>query len=159
MKNIDGQLLKQMIISGTNNLYNHYPEVDSLNVFPVPDGDTGMNMNLTMSSGMKEIQNRNDSEVYPIAVAFSKGLLMGARGNSGVITSQIFRGFAQSLEGKKVMNAVDLAEAFVNGSEVAYKAVIRPVEGTILTVIREASKAMLAHGNSDLAIEIAFAIL
>jgi len=159
MKNIDGQLLKQMIISGTNNLYNHYPEVDSLNVFPVPDGDTGMNMNLTMSSGMKEIQNRNDSEVYPIAVAFSKGLLMGARGNSGVITSQIFRGFAQSLEGKKVMNAVDLAEAFVNGSEVAYKAVIRPVEGTILTVIRESSKAMLAHVNSDLAIEKAFAFL
>ncbi|HOF53704.1 MAG TPA: DAK2 domain-containing protein [Bacilli bacterium] len=159
MKNIDGQLLKQMIISGTNNLYNHYPEVDSLNVFPVPDGDTGMNMNLTMSSGMKEIQNRNDSEVYPIAVAFSKGLLMGARGNSGVITSQIFRGFAQSLEGKKVMNAVDLAEAFVNGSEVAYKAVIRPVEGTILTVIRESSKAMLAHVNSDFAIEKAFAFL
>ena len=159
MKNIDGQLLKQMIISGTNNLYNHYPEVDSLNVFPVPDGDTGMNMNLTMSSGMKDIQNRNASEVYPIAVAFSKGLLMGARGNSGVITSQIFRGFAQSLEGKKVMNAVDLAEAFVNGSEVAYKAVIRPVEGTILTVIRESSKAMLAHVNSDFAIEKAFAFL
>ena len=159
MKNIDGQLLKQMIISGTNNLYNHYPEVDSLNVFPVPDGDTGMNMNLTMSSGMKEIQNRNDNEVYPIAVAFSKGLLMGARGNSGVITSQIFRGFAQSLEGKKVMNAVDLAEAFVNGSEVAYKAVIRPVEGTILTVIRESSKAMLAHVNADFAIEKAFSFL
>jgi len=148
-----------MIISGTNNLYNHYPEVDSLNVFPVPDGDTGMNMNLTMSSGMKEIQNRNDNEVYPIAVAFSKGLLMGARGNSGVITSQIFRGFAQSLEGKKVMNAVDLAEAFVNGSEVAYKAVIRPVEGTILTVIRESSKAMLAHVNADFAIEKAFSFL
>ncbi|MDY0345699.1 MAG: DAK2 domain-containing protein [Bacilli bacterium] len=159
MKNIDGQLLKQMIISGTNNLYNHYPEVDSLNVFPVPDGDTGMNMNLTMSSGMKEIQNRNDSDVYTIAIAFSKGLLMGARGNSGVITSQIFRGFSQSLEGKKTMNSVDLAEALVNGSEVAYKAVIRPVEGTILTVIRESSKAMLAHVNSDLSIEKAFAFL
>ncbi len=159
MKNIDGQLLKEMIISGTNNLYNHYPEVDSLNVFPVPDGDTGMNMNLTMSSGMKEIQNRNDNEVYPIAIAFSKGLLMGARGNSGVITSQIFRGFAQSLEGKKVMNAVDLAEAFVNGSEVAYKAVIRPVEGTILTVIRESSKAMLAHVNADYPIDKAFSFL
>jgi DAK2 domain fusion protein YloV len=159
MKNIDGQLLKQMIISGTNNLYNHYPEVDSLNVYPVPDGDTGMNMNLTMSSGMKEIQNRNDSDVYTIAIAFSKGLLMGARGNSGVITSQIFRGFSQSLEGKKTMNSVDLAEALVNGSEVAYKAVIRPVEGTILTVIRESSKAMLAHVNSDLSIEKAFAFL
>jgi DAK2 domain fusion protein YloV len=159
MKNIDGQLLKEMIISGTNNLYNHYPEVDSLNVFPVPDGDTGMNMNLTMSSGMKEIQNRNDNDVFTIAVAFSKGLLMGARGNSGVITSQIFRGFAQSLEGKKVMNSLDLAEALVNGSEVAYKAVIRPVEGTILTVIRESSKAMLAHVDHDTSIEKAFAFL
>lgn len=159
MKIIDGQLLKQMIISGTNNLYNHYPEVDALNVFPVPDGDTGMNMNLTMSSGMKEIQNRNDTDVYTIAVAFSKGLLMGARGNSGVITSQIFRGFAQSLEGKKAMNALDLAEAFVNGSEVAYKAVIRPVEGTILTVVRESSKAMLAHVSHEMPIEKAFAFL
>ena len=159
MKNIDGQLLKQMIISGTNNLYNHYPEIDALNVFPVPDGDTGMNMNLTMSSGMKEIQNRNDTDAYTIAVAFSKGLLMGARGNSGVITSQIFRGFSQSLEGKKSMNALDLAEAFVNGSEVAYKAVIRPVEGTILTVVRESSKAMLTYVTSEMTIEKAFAYL
>ncbi len=159
MKNIDGQLLKQMIISGTNNLYNHYPEIDALNVFPVPDGDTGMNMNLTMSSGMKEIQNRNDTDAYTIAVAFSKGLLMGARGNSGVITSQIFRGFSQSLEGKKSMNALDLAEAFVNGSEVAYKAVIRPVEGTILTVVRESSKAMLTYVNGEMTIEKAFAYL
>lgn len=159
MKIIDGQLLKQMIISGTNNLYNHYPEIDSLNVFPVPDGDTGTNMNLTMSSGKKEIQNRNDTDVYTIAVAFSKGLLMGARGNSGVITSQIFRGFSQSLEGKKAMNALDLAEAFVNGSEVAYKAVIRPVEGTILTVVRESSKAMLTYVNHDMSIEKAFAFL
>jgi len=159
MKNIDGKMLKEMIISGSNNLYNHYPEVDALNVFPVPDGDTGMNMNLTMSSGMKEVQNRNDNNVYDIAIAFSKGLLMGARGNSGVITSQIFRGFSQSLEGKKTMNAIDLAEAFVNGSEVAYKAVIRPVEGTILTVIRESSKDMLTHVNSDTTIEKAFSFL
>jgi len=159
MKTIDGQLLKQMIISGANNLFNHYPEIDALNVFPVPDGDTGMNMNLTMSSGMKEVQNRNDNDVYTIAVSFSKGLLMGARGNSGVITSQIFRGFSQSLEGKKTMNALDLAEAFVNGSEVAYKAVIRPVEGTILTVVRESSKAMLGHVSNEMSIEKAFAFL
>lgn len=148
-----------MIISASNHLYNNYPEVDSLNVFPVPDGDTGMNMNLTMSSGMKEVQNRVDTDVYAIATSFSKGLLMGARGNSGVITSQIFRGFAQAMEGKKVLNAVDLAEALVNGSVVAYKAVIRPVEGTILTVIRESSNVMLNNVNRDMTIFKAFSIL
>ena len=87
MRIINGQILKQMFISGGNELYNHYPEIDALNVFPVPDGDTGMNMNLTMTSGGKEIQNRNDENIYEIAKAFSRGLLMGARGNSGVISS------------------------------------------------------------------------
>ena len=95
MKQITGNILKQMIISGANNLYNHYPEIDALNVFPVPDGDTGTNMNLTVASGAKEIQNRVDDDCYQIAKAFSRGLLMGARGNSGVITSQIFGGFFQ----------------------------------------------------------------
>lgn len=159
MKFIDGNMLKQMIISGANNLFNHYPEVDALNVFPVPDGDTGINMNLTISSGAKEIQNRGDESVYEIAKAFSKGLLMGARGNSGVILSQIFRGFAQSLEGKKVINAEELAEAFYHGKEVAYKAVMRPVEGTILTVIREASESLKDQVNSYTSIEKAFEIL
>ena len=96
MRSIDGQTLRQMLVSAANNLYNHYPEIDALNVFPVPDGDTGMNMNLTLASGSKEISNRTDDDVFAIASAFSKGLLMGARGNSGVITSQIFRGFADS---------------------------------------------------------------
>src|SRR5574344_330056 len=112
MKTIDGQLLKQMIVSGANNLYNHYPEVDALNVFPVPDGDTGMNMNLTLTSGAKEVQNRNDDDVYTIANLFSRGLLMGARGNSGVITSQIFRGFAASLKDRKIIKVEDLVDAF-----------------------------------------------
>ena len=145
MKYIDGNMLKQMIISGANNLFNHYPEVDALNVFPVPDGDTGTNMNLTISSGAKEIRNRLDTDVYDIAKSFSKGLLMGARGNSGVILSQIFRGFAQALEGAKNIDSSLLAEAFVSGKEVAYKAVMRPVEGTILTVIRESSDALQEH--------------
>ena len=145
MKYIDGNMLKQMIISGANNLFNHYPEVDALNVFPVPDGDTGTNMNLTISSGAKEIRNRLDTDVYDIAKSFSKGLLMGARGNSGVILSQIFRGFAQALEGAKHIDSSLLAEAFVSGKEVAYKAVMRPVEGTILTVIRESSDALQEH--------------
>lgn len=142
MKILDGELLKQMLISGSNNLYNHYPEVDALNVFPVPDGDTGMNMNLTLTSGAKEIQNRNDKRVDELAKAFSKGLLMGARGNSGVITSQIFRGFAQGLEGLQEANAIQFVRAFEKGVEVAYKAVMKPVEGTILTVIRESTQAL-----------------
>ena len=140
MKRIDGIILKQMIISGANNLYNCYQEVDALNVFPVPDGDTGTNMNLTMSSGLKEVANKNDKSIYEIAKAFSRGLLMGARGNSGVILSQIFRGFSQGLKGKESVDALELADAFMVGREVAYKAVMRPVEGTILTVIRESSE-------------------
>ena len=161
MKYIDGNMLRQMIISGANNLFNHYPEVDALNVFPVPDGDTGINMNLTMSSGAKEIKNRPDATVYEIAKSFSKGLLMGARGNSGVILSQIFRGFAQGLEGEEVINPTVLAEAFVSGKEVAYKAVMRPVEGTILTVIREASEALRekVYQNPSIGIVKAFDIL
>lgn len=142
MKKIDGIILKQMIISGANNLYNSYPEVDSLNVFPVPDGDTGTNMNLTMQSGLKEIANKNDKSIYNVAKAFSRGLLMGARGNSGVILSQIFRGFANSLVNKTEIDAVELYEALLSGKEVAYKAVMRPVEGTILTVVREATDTL-----------------
>lgn len=159
MKIIDGNILKSMLISGSNNLYNNYPEVDALNVFPVPDGDTGMNMNLTMTSGMKEIQNRNDKNIGDLAKIFSKGLLMGARGNSGVITSQIFRGFALGLEGKENCNAVDFSDAFQKGVEVAYKAVMRPVEGTILTVIREASQALNDQVNEDFTILEAMKLL
>ncbi len=159
MKNINGLILKQMIISGANNLYNCYPEIDALNVFPVPDGDTGTNMNLTISSGAKEVANRNDEDVYSIAKAFSKGLLMGARGNSGVILSQIFRGFAMALEGKKNINAVEFADAFFNGQKIAYKAVMRPVEGTILTVIRESTTYVHEHVNSSMNIEKVMEIL
>lgn len=154
MKTIDAVTLKQMFISGANNLYNHYPEIDQLNVFPVPDGDTGMNMNLTISSGAKEIANRPDTDdILSLASSFSRGLLMGARGNSGVITSQIFRGFAKGLEGKKALNAVVLAEAFLAAKEVAYKAVMKPVEGTILTVIREASAALADYCKPSTSIE------
>ena len=142
MKTIDGKTLKEMFVSASNNLYNHYPEVDALNVFPVPDGDTGMNMSMTMTNGAKFVKDVDSDDSYQVANTFAKGLLMGARGNSGVITSQIFRGFAQSLEGKKTVDALQLADAFKNGAKVAYKAVIRPVEGTILTVIRESSAAL-----------------
>ncbi len=159
MRSINGQLLKQMFLSATNNLYNHYPEIDALNVFPVPDGDTGMNMNLTLTSGAKEITNRNDDDVYSIANLFSRGLLMGARGNSGVITSQIFRGFASSLKDKKTIKVLDLADAFLNGSNIAYKAVMRPVEGTILTVIRESAEALNEKVSEDMSIEKAMKYL
>ena len=159
MKYIDGKIFKKMVISGSNNLYNHYPEVDALNVFPVPDGDTGMNMNLTMTSGSKEVANRSDENLYDIAKIFSRGLLMGARGNSGVITSQIFRGFSDSLVNKTKIDAVGLAEAFDSGRKVAYKAVLKPVEGTILTVIREASTKLLDEVTSKMTIEEAFDIL
>ena len=154
MKTIDAATLKAMFLSAANHLYNHYPEIDQLNVFPVPDGDTGMNMNLTVSSGAKEIANRpEDEDVYVLASSFSRGLLMGARGNSGVITSQIFRGFAKALEGKKSVNALVLAAAFDSAREVAYKAVMKPVEGTILTVIRESSASLLEFVKKDTTIE------
>ena len=159
MTKIDGILLKQMIISGANNLYNNYPEVDALNVFPVPDGDTGTNMNLTISSGAKEIATRNDASVYDVAKAFSRGLLMGARGNSGVILSQIFRGFALGLKGKIEATAQDISDALLMGKEVAYKAVMRPVEGTILTVIRESSQALADSVYPDMPLDEALDIL
>ncbi|MCR5491479.1 MAG: DAK2 domain-containing protein [Bacilli bacterium] len=153
MKTIDAKTLKEMFISGANNLYNHYPEVDQLNVFPVPDGDTGMNMNLTATSGSKEIQNREFDNVYDVAKSFSRGLLMGARGNSGVITSQIFRGFADGLSDCKKIDVPKLIEAWSSATKVAYKAVMKPVEGTILTVVREASTALEEQGKRFATIE------
>ena len=153
MRTLNGQSLKQLLISGSNNLYNHYPEVDALNVFPVPDGDTGMNMNLTLTSGSKEIQNRSDESAYEISKVFSRGLLMGARGNSGVITSQIFRGFSKGLDGLEEVNALAFSAAFQKGVEVAYKAVVNPVEGTILTVIRESSQFLADNVKDNMSIE------
>ncbi len=159
MKTINGQELKELFLSGANNLYNHYPEVDRLNVFPVPDGDTGMNMNLTLTSGAKEIQNKNDVSAEIISASFSRGLLMGARGNSGVITSQIFKGFSNACQGKEKLTAMEFASAFLSAKETAYKAVMRPVEGTILTVIREASAALVDRVKPHHSIEQVLDIL
>lgn len=159
MRTIDGQILKQMLISGSNSLYNHYPEIDALNVFPIPDGDTGINMNLTLTSGIKEIENRKDTNIHTIAKLFSSGVLMGTRGNSGAITSQIFRGFAKGLEGKTTINVVDFAYAMQKGVEVAYKAVKTPVEGTILTVVRESSQALFDKVKENMTFEKAMDIL
>jgi len=128
-----------MLRSACANLDNHANEINTLNVFPVPDGDTGSNMSMTFTNGYNEAEKVVSDSVTDVAKAFSRGLLMGARGNSGVITSQIFRGFYQHIEGKDTINTQDVSLAFENGARVAYKAIMKPVEGTILTVIREAS--------------------
>ncbi len=159
MKTINGKLFKDMLISGANNLYNCYPEVDALNVFPVPDGDTGMNMNLTMTSGAKEISNHSESNIYQITKAFSKALLFGARGNSGVITSQFFRGIAEGMIDKEEVDIFGLAEAFESGRKYAYKGVLKPVEGTILTVIRESSDKLNSSVKNHMSIEDGFEVL
>lgn len=149
MKKIDFKTLKEMIISGNNNLQNHKDLVDRLNVFPVPDGDTGTNMSLTMASAIKELNFIKEDGIPSIAKAITKGSLMGARGNSGVILSQILRGFSKAIENKEYLTTQDLAVAFKNGSDTAYKAVIKPIEGTILTVIRESSEEALNIASNE----------
>lgn len=153
MKFIDGKMFRAMIVTGATLLHNNHPEVDALNVFPVPDGDTGTNMSLTFTSGANEVERLESDAVGDIAKTLSKGLLMGARGNSGVILSQIFRGVAKSLKGKETASSSDLAAAFLQGSKVAYRAVMKPTEGTILTVIRESSEAASAYVTEDMEIE------
>ena len=139
MNSVNVEQFKAMIRSGCANLENHAAEINTLNVFPVPDGDTGTNMSMTFANGYQEAIKCNSDSVSDVAKAFSRGLLMGARGNSGVITSQIFRGFYQHIEGKEEIDVSDFSLGFENGARVAYKAIMKPVEGTILTVIREAS--------------------
>nr|WP_091657909.1 DAK2 domain-containing protein [Alteribacillus iranensis] len=129
-----------MFTEGAALLDKHAKKVDALNVFPVPDGDTGTNMNLTISSGVKEVQAHLSDHAGEVAKHFSKGLLMGARGNSGVILSQLFRGFAKAVEKEKELNTKVLKKALEEGVNTAYKAVMKPVEGTILTVAKDASQ-------------------
>ncbi|NWK84337.1 DAK2 domain-containing protein [Staphylococcus sp. GSSP0090] len=140
---IDGKLFAEMIIQGAQNLSNHADLVDSLNVYPVPDGDTGTNMNLTMTSGREAVENNLSQQIGELGKTFSKGLLMGARGNSGVILSQLFRGFSKNLEAYETINAKQFAESFKAGVDTAYKAIMKPVEGTILTVARDAADAAI----------------
>ena len=139
IESINGKLLKEMFISGANHLQNNKDLIDKLNVFPVPDGDTGTNMSLTIASAIKELKTIKSDSITDLGKALSKGSLMGARGNSGVILSQIIRGIAKSIEGKDQLSVEDLAKALKSGSDTAYKAVIKPIEGTILTVVRESS--------------------
>ncbi|MGD6802981.1 DAK2 domain-containing protein [Rossellomorea vietnamensis] len=137
---LEGKRFAEMVIQGANNLAANANMVDALNVFPVPDGDTGTNMNLSMTSGAKEVQNNVQEHIGKVAGALSKGLLMGARGNSGVILSQLFRGFGKAIENKPALNSKEFADALQTGVETAYKAVMKPVEGTILTVAKDAAK-------------------
>ncbi len=149
---IDGILYKAMIVNGAENLKQNYQVIDALNVFPVPDGDTGTNMKMTIEGGVSEIFSTNDASIHEVAKKLSRGMLMGARGNSGVILSQLFRGISKGLEGHRQVDSIKLAKAFDSGVKQAYKAVMKPVEGTILTVAREAAEKMLAIANSRMSI-------
>lgn len=138
---ISASQFQEMVQAGASRLHVNAEYVNSLNVFPVPDGDTGTNMNLSMTSGAKAVADSRSEKVGELTTILSKGLLMGARGNSGVILSQLFRGFSKQVPDAVTLNAKALAAAFTHGVETAYKAVMKPVEGTILTVSREAARS------------------
>lgn len=146
---IGGKLFSDMIISGANNLYNHKSEVDELNVFPVPDGDTGTNMSLTVKAVASELLEFDEESLTKVADKVSFATLRGARGNSGVILSQLFRGISKSLKGKDECTANEFAEALVAGAKAAYKAVMSPTEGTILTVARVSAEGALESVTED----------
>ncbi|WP_130860024.1 MULTISPECIES: DAK2 domain-containing protein [Gracilibacillus] len=139
-KNIDGAMFANMVLAGANHLAKNADKIDALNVFPVPDGDTGTNMNLSITSGANEVKNVNQDHAGTVANAFAKGLLMGARGNSGVILSQLFRGFAKAIEKNKDLDVDGFVAALEGGVNTAYKAVMKPVEGTILTVAKDTAE-------------------
>ncbi len=149
---IDSSLLKLLITNGTISLRNDYQRINELNVFPVPDGDTGSNMQSTMMSGVKAISSFENDSIEKLSKALSRGLLMGARGNSGVILSQLFSGFAKTFKGQETINTLDFIQGLQQGVKQAYGAVINPVEGTILTVAREAADVAFryCHKDSDL---------
>ncbi|MCY8189418.1 DAK2 domain-containing protein [Bacillus spizizenii] len=149
IRTLDGRTFAEMILAGAQNLSQNASAVDALNVFPVPDGDTGTNMNLSMTSGAREVEQMNTDTIGKVGSALSKGLLMGARGNSGVILSQLFRGFSKSIETKKEINALEFAAALQAGVDMAYKAVMKPVEGTILTVAKDAAKKAITLAEKE----------
>ncbi|MED4340510.1 DAK2 domain-containing protein [Bacillus licheniformis] len=149
IRNLDGKAFADMILYGAHHLSQNANVVDALNVFPVPDGDTGTNMNLSMTSGAKEVEQIDTANIGKVAQSLSRGLLMGARGNSGVILSQLFRGFGKSIEQKSEINAKEFAAAFQAGVDTAYKAVMKPVEGTILTVAKDAAKKAVLAAQTE----------
>ena len=146
---IDGLMLREMVLAGTALLEKNREKVDALNVFPVPDGDTGTNMTLTMTSAVKEINAKEYTAAGEAAAALAKGALRGARGNSGVITSQLYRGFAKALDGVQAITPMQFAAALKRGAETAYKAVMRPKEGTILTVARVIAEEAVKQAENE----------
>ena len=145
---ITGQLFRDAVISGANNISNQRQAVDELNVFPVPDGDTGTNMSMTIGAAFAEMKNAHDTiSAGEAAKITASAMLRGARGNSGVILSLIFRGLSKGLAGKQEADAKDLSEAFKLGVDAAYKSVMKPTEGTILTVAREAYENTVSLGT------------
>lgn len=153
---INGQNFYNMMINASNKLEEQKEYVNSLNVFPVPDGDTGTNMSMTLKAAVLEIENLKTTSIGEVSKVLSKGALMGARGNSGVILSQILRGIAKALENKEEVDAVDFGSSLLEGSKAAYKAVMRPTEGTILTIIKAAGESTLVSGEDDIADLMAF---
>ncbi|AMX84079.1 hypothetical protein GS3922_10615 [Geobacillus subterraneus] len=149
MRTLDGRRFADMVQQGAAHLADNAKAVDALNVFPVPDGDTGTNMNLSMTSGAKEVKANVSDHIGNVAAALAKGLLMGARGNSGVILSQLFRGFAKAVEGKQQVDGFEFAAALQAGVDTAYKAVMKPVEGTILTVAKEAARKAIEVAKKE----------
>lgn len=147
---INGHDFYNMVVNASNRLLEESDFVNALNVFPVPDGDTGTNMSMTFKAAVKEIENLNSESIGETSKKLAKGALMGARGNSGVILSQILRGISKGLEGKTSVDSVEFANAFVEGSKAAYKAVMKPTEGTILSVIRAASEAAVKSNKTDI---------
>ena len=149
VSSISVALFKKMVMNGAINLKNNHKVIDELNVFPVPDGDTGTNMSMTVMSGVREMTNCESSSIIEVAKVLSRGALMGARGNSGVILSQFFRGLyvgIQDIE-HNYITVDELINCLESGCKVAYKAVMEPVEGTILTVVREAAEGIKARAG------------
>lgn len=147
---IDGKRFYYMLVNASNRLEEQKEYVNSLNVFPVPDGDTGTNMSMTFRSAISEIAKMESNSIGEISKKLSKGALMGARGNSGVILSQVLRGVAKALDGKDEANSSEFAVSLMEGSRSAYKAVMRPTEGTILTIIRTAGETAVKSENTDI---------
>lgn len=147
---INGIQFYNMVVNASNNLEDQKEFVNSLNVFPVPDGDTGTNMSMTFRAAVTEIENINSTSIGEVSKRLAKGALMGARGNSGVILSQVFRGIAKGLENKEEVSTVEFANSLLEGSKSAYKAVMRPTEGTILTIIRAAGESAVKSSAEDI---------
>ena len=150
IRTIDVALFRKMVMNGAINLKNNQKEIDELNVFPVPDGDTGTNMSMTVISGVREMNSCESNSIIEVAKVLSRGALMGARGNSGVILSQFFRGLYVGVQGvtSDELSVEDFMKCLESGRQIAYKAVMEPVEGTILTVIREAAENTRAQIKS-----------